>query len=108
MVSSACQSVRQKFSIRNVWFLREIVLGDGDFKDSVKEQPGSSSVVQGIAGDRYGVGYSGIGYKTADVRALPLSSELQGSLLNPLQRMFSGDYPLFDFCTYINHKPERN
>jgi phosphate transport system substrate-binding protein len=26
-------------------FFKEIVLGDGDFKDSVKEQPGSSSVV---------------------------------------------------------------
>lgn len=88
-------------------FFKEIVLGDGDFKDSVKEQPGSSSVVQGIASDRYGVGYSGIGYKTADVRALPLSSELQGEFIEPTAaNAYSGDYPLSRFLyLYINHKP---
>src|SRR4029077_13154693 len=48
-------------------FFKEHVLLNGDFKDSVKEQPGSSSVVQGVASDRYAIGYSGIGYKTADV-----------------------------------------
>jgi superfamily II DNA or RNA helicase len=40
---------------------------------TVKEQPGSSAVVQGVASDKFGIGYSGIGYKTADVRAVPLA-----------------------------------
>ena len=34
----------------------------------MKEQPGSSAVVQGVASNRYAIGYSGVGYKTADVR----------------------------------------
>ena len=29
--------------------------------------------MQGIASDRYAMGYSGIGYKTADVNAVPLA-----------------------------------
>jgi len=54
-------------------FFKENALGKGDFKDSVKEQPGSSSVVQSIASDKFAIGYSGIGYLTSDVRAVPLS-----------------------------------
>ena len=40
-------------------FFREHVLRNGDYKDTVKEQPGSASVVQGITEDRYAIGYSG-------------------------------------------------
>src|SRR5271165_1778539 len=54
-------------------YFKEHVLLNGDYKNEVKEQPGSSAVVQGVASDRYGIGYSGIGYKTADVRAVPLA-----------------------------------
>src|SRR5258708_25479308 len=46
-------------------FFKEHSLKNGDFKDEVKEQPGSASVVQGVTVDRYGIGYSGIGYATA-------------------------------------------
>ena len=53
-------------------FFKSVALKKGDYKDTVKEQPGSSSVVQGVASDLGGVGYSGIGYKTSSVRALPL------------------------------------
>src|SRR5690606_41628479 len=56
-------------------FFKEHALFKGDYKDSVKEQPGSSSVVQGVASDKFGMGYSGIGYKTADVRAVPLAAD---------------------------------
>src|SRR5262245_24410302 len=56
-------------------YFKEHALFKGDYKDSVKEQPGSSSVVQGVASDRYGIGYSGIGYKTADVKAVPLKGD---------------------------------
>ena len=31
--------------------------------------------MQGVASDKYGVGYSGVGYKTADVRTVPLAVE---------------------------------
>ena len=88
-------------------FFKEIVLKNGDFKDSVKEQPGSSSVVQGVASDLYGIGYSGIGYKTADVKALGLSEKTGGQVVaaDP-QNAYTGDYPLARFLwLYINHKP---
>src|SRR5262245_13334285 len=42
-------------------FFKEHVLKNGDYKDTVKEQPGSASVVQGVTVDRFGIGYSGIG-----------------------------------------------
>src|SRR5207249_5775547 len=54
-------------------FFKEHVLQNGDYKGSVKEQPGSASVVQGVEKELGGVGYSGIGYKTSGVRAVPLS-----------------------------------
>ena len=50
-------------------YFKDHALCKGDFKDSVKEQPGSASVVQGIEKDPYGIGYSGIGYVTSGVRA---------------------------------------
>jgi phosphate transport system substrate-binding protein len=51
-------------------YFKEHALCKGDYKDTVKEQPGSASVVQGVAEDRFAIGYSGIGYKTSGV---PLS-----------------------------------
>jgi phosphate transport system substrate-binding protein len=57
-------------------FFKEHTLAKGDYKDTVKEQPGSASVVQGITEDKFGIGYSGIGYRTSGVRALPLSAKV--------------------------------
>src|SRR4030095_16378057 len=54
-------------------FFKEHPLKHGDFRSTVKEQPGSSSVVQGVANDLGGIGYSGIGYKTSGVNALALA-----------------------------------
>ena len=87
-------------------FFKEHVLGKGDYKDSVKEQPGSASVVQGVASDKGGVGYSGIGYKTADVRAVPLSIEGTEFVSATPENAYSGEYPLSRFLLlYINYKP---
>ena len=59
-------------------FFKEHALFKGDYKDTVKEQPGSASVVQGVTEDLYGIGYSGIGYRTSGVRALPLAAKVGG------------------------------
>ena len=86
-------------------FFKDNALFKGDYKDSVKEQPGSSSVVQGVATDRYGIGYSGIGYKTADVRALPLDAG-EGPVPAEPEFAYSGDYPLARFLLlYANKRP---
>lgn len=88
-------------------FFKEHVLLGGDYKDDVKEQPGSSSVVQGVASDRYSIGYSGIGYKTADVRAVPLAGDANSPFVpaSP-EHAYTGDYPLARFLyIYVNYKP---
>jgi phosphate transport system substrate-binding protein len=88
-------------------YFKEFALFKGDFKPTVKEQPGSSAVVQAIASDKYAIGYSGIGYKTADVRALPLAAQPDAAAVEPLAaNAYSGDYPLARFLYLsVNRKP---
>jgi phosphate transport system substrate-binding protein len=86
-------------------FFKEHVLKTGDYKDSVKEQPGSASVVQGVTEDRFGVGYSGIGYKTSGVKALQLAEKDQ-FFDGAYENVTSGKYPLSRFLfIYINKAP---
>jgi phosphate transport system substrate-binding protein len=88
-------------------FFKDVALFGGDYKDEVKEQPGSSSVVQGIASDKYAIGYSGIGYITADVKAVPLAADAKGKMVPAgAEGAYSGEYPLArPLLVYVNHKP---
>jgi len=88
-------------------FFKEHTLKNGDFKDTVKEQPGSAAVVQGATVDRYAVGYSGIGYATAGVRAVPLSDKDGGRCVEATaDNSYSGTYPLARFLyVYVNKAP---
>jgi phosphate transport system substrate-binding protein len=88
-------------------FFKEHTLGNGDYKDAVKEQPGSASVVQGVTEDRFGIGYSGIGYKTSGVRAVPLADKDAGPFSDGnYEDVKSGKYPLNRFLyIYINKAP---
>lgn len=89
-------------------FFKSNALYKGDYKDSVKEQPGSSAVVQGVASDKNGIGYSGIGYKTADVRAVPLAKK-QGDKPVEANADSVSDYPLARFLMiYVNKKPNED
>jgi phosphate transport system substrate-binding protein len=88
-------------------FFKEVALKNGDLKDEVKEQPGSASVVLGCSVDRYAMGYSGIGYATSNVRAVPLAEE-DGSaaIAASAENAYSGSYPLARFLfVYINRAP---
>jgi phosphate transport system substrate-binding protein len=88
-------------------YFKEHALAKGDFKDSVKEQPGSSAVVQGVASDKYAIGYSGIGYVTADVRAVPLAKDAKSKVISATpENAYTGQYPLSRFLwVYVNMKP---
>jgi phosphate transport system substrate-binding protein len=88
-------------------FFKEHTLKNGDFKDTVKEQPGSAAVVQGATVDRHAVGYSGIGYATAGVRAVPLSDKDGGRCVEATaDNSYSGTYPLARFLyVYVNKAP---
>ncbi len=88
-------------------FFKEHTLKNGDYKDEVKEQPGSASVVQGATVDRFAMGYSGIGYATAGVRAVPLA-EKEGSKCYEADpdKAYAGTYPLSRFLyVYVNKAP---
>ncbi len=88
-------------------YFKENALCGGDYKDTVKEQPGSAAVVQGVTVDRYGIGYSGIGYATSGVRPVPLA-RAQGEpyIDTSTENVVSGEYPLARFLyIYINKAP---
>jgi phosphate transport system substrate-binding protein len=88
-------------------YFKEVALFDGDYKDEVKEQPGSSTVVQGVASDLTGIGYSGVGYRTADVRSVPLRTSDDGECFDAIaDNAYSGDFPLSRFLyIYVNKNP---
>ncbi|HEU4365216.1 MAG TPA: PstS family phosphate ABC transporter substrate-binding protein [Candidatus Krumholzibacteria bacterium] len=88
-------------------YFKEHALFKGDFKDAVKEQPGSSSVVQGVASDKFGIGYSGIGYITADVRAVPIKADPASEAVPASAEFaYTGTYPLARYLyVYVNAKP---
>ena len=90
-------------------FFKEHALCNGDYKDTVKEQPGSASVVQGVAEDQYGIGYSGIGYKTSGVKALALAKkDGEPFIETDPEQVYAGKYPLSRFLyVYVNKAPNK-
>jgi phosphate transport system substrate-binding protein len=90
-------------------YFKKNALGKLDYKDSVKEQAGSSAVIQAVASDKFAIGYSGIGYKTADVRAVPLSADTgMGAefVAAEPENAYTGMYPLARFLYLtVNYKP---
>ena len=88
-------------------FFKKLTLSEGDYKDRVKEQPGSASVVQGVTEDLAAIGYSSIGYRTSGVRAVPLA-EVEGLPFRDAtyENVLDGTYPLGRFLfLYINRRP---
>lgn len=88
-------------------YFKEKALCKGDFKNNVNEQPGSASVVQSAATSVNAIGYSGIGYKTSGVRALPLAKKDGEAFVEAdEQNAISGKYPLARaLYVYINKAP---
>ena len=88
-------------------FFKSKALGKGDYKDHVKEQPGSASVVQGITEDKFAIGYSGIGYLTSGVRAIPLSKKADGEMFAPtFENVVNKSYPLARYLyMYVVKEP---
>ena len=85
-------------------YFKDHALCKGDYKNSVNEQPGSASVVQGVTKSLNGIGYSGIGYKTSGVKALALAKEEGGKMIPAtLDNAANGSYPLSRYLyVYIN------
>ena len=81
----------------------------GDYKNSVNEQPGSASVVQSITTSLNGIGYSGIGYKTSGVKAVPLAKKDGKPFVDATpDNAVKGTYPLSRFLyVYVNKHPNK-
>lgn len=88
-------------------YFKKHALFKGDYKDSVKEQPGSASVVQSITEDKGSIGYSGIGYKTSGVKAIALSKKDGETAYAPTyENVLQGKYPLGRMLyVYVVKKP---
>jgi len=92
-------------------YFKEHGLNKGDFKDTVKEQPGSSSVVQSISSDKGAIGYSGIGYLTSGVKALQVSMKGRyndQAFPATYENALNGKYPMTRFLfLYVNKDPKK-
>ena len=90
-------------------YFKKKALCKGDYKNSVNEQPGSASVVQSVSQSLNGVGYSGIGYKTSGVRAVPLAKkEGRPFVAATPENAVAGNYPLSRFLyVYVNKHPNK-
>ncbi|RDX35715.1 phosphate ABC transporter substrate-binding protein [Kangiella sp. HD9-110m-PIT-SAG07] len=90
-------------------YFKKKALCKGDFKNSVNEQPGSASVVQSVSLSKNGIGYSGIGYKTSGVRAIPLTKKNDNNFVEATpENAISGDYPLGrQLFVYVNKHPNK-
>jgi phosphate transport system substrate-binding protein len=88
-------------------YFKEVALCGGDYRDTVKEQPGSASVVQGIGADPFGIGYSGIGYRTSGVKPIALAkAEGEPFATTDASEVYAGRYPLARFLyVYVNRAP---
>jgi phosphate transport system substrate-binding protein len=89
-------------------YFKKKALCKGDFKNTVNEQPGSASVVQSISASLNSIGYSGIGYQTSGVRALPLSKKGDTFVEANMENAVSGKYPLSRYLyVYVNKHPNK-
>ena len=89
-------------------YFKQVGMCSGDFKNTVNEQPGSASVVQSVTASLNGIGYSGVGYRTSSVRAVPVAEVAEDE---PVEVTFDtaadGSYPLSRYLyVYVNKKPD--
>ena len=90
-------------------YFKDVALCDGDFKNTVNEQPGSASVVQSVSTSINGIGYSGIGYRTSSVRAVPIAKVTGSEFFEATpENSVTGNYPLARFLyVYVNKEPNK-
>jgi phosphate transport system substrate-binding protein len=90
-------------------YFKKHSLCKGDYKNTVNEQPGSASVVQSVSSSINGIGYSGVGYKTSGVRAVPLAKKAGDAFIPAdTENALNGKYPLSRFLyIYVNKRPNQ-
>lgn len=76
-------------------YFKEKVLFEGDFGDWVSENAGSAAVVTAVGANDAGIGYSGIGYRTPNVKPLKLAAKRgEPAVAAEPANAYDGSYPL--------------
>lgn len=72
---------------------KQKVLASGDFKASIKKEDGSEALVRSIENNKTAIGYSSVGYKTDNVKIVPINNS--GKCFDPtFENTYSRKYPL--------------
>ena len=89
-------------------FFREHVLNGADLKKTMTVGIGSASVVLELMKDRFGIGFSSIGYRTSGLRPVPLAAVQGGRYVTPtFETAMDGSYPLRrNLYLYLNRPPK--
>lgn len=76
-------------------FFREWTLGKGDFKLGSRDMQGSKEVVDAVTSTPCSIGYSGMGYHTADLRWLPVALDDAATAIEPsIDTVHNNSYPI--------------
>jgi phosphate transport system substrate-binding protein len=88
-------------------YFRDSALAKGEFGDWVDEQASSAAVVEKVEGDKFGIGYSGVGYRTPGVAMLALAKADGAAPVQPSEETaLNGSYPLArPLFLVVNHNP---
>ncbi len=91
-------------------FFKEKVLANGDYLNTVNEQPGSTAVIQSVGENRFAIGFSGVGFKSSSVKILALSAKSGEKAVEATsENAYNGKYPLARYLYIaVNHKPGTN
>jgi len=89
-------------------FFRDHVLNGAALKNTMTAAAGSASVVIELVKDRFGIGFSGIGYQISGIRPVPIASVQGGRYVQPsFQTAMDSSYPLRrNLYLYVN-KPSK-
>lgn len=97
-------------------FFQELVLNKKDYSADMKRMNGNAQIVEGIAADKQGIGYVGIGYVyddkgniREDIKVLSVAQGKDAEPISPLvsENVKSGKYPIARaLYQYVNGKPE--
>ena len=89
-------------------FFRDEVLLKGDFRADAITESGSEDLVKAVAGDRYAIGYSGIGYRSDAVAVVSVSAKSGETPLEPSEaNAVTGAYPISRaLYLTVNRRPD--
>jgi phosphate transport system substrate-binding protein len=89
-------------------YFQEHALGKGDFKDSVNTSPGPEGVVSLVGSNPEGIGYSGVGNTSSDVKLISIAKEEGQAPVSPADQeaVYAGKYPMARYLyIYVNKAP---